>query len=54
MGAAANKARVRDYFARLAAGDPNLPGLLADDVVWWIPPGSKLGGTLRGKAAVLS
>ena len=53
MGAAANKALIREYFARVGSGDPSLPELLADDVVWWIPPGSKLGGTRRGKAQVL-
>lgn len=53
MGAAESKALVREYFARLQSGDPGLADLLADDVVWWIPPGSKLGGTLRGKPAVL-
>jgi ketosteroid isomerase-like protein len=53
MGTAENRALVREYFARLASGDARLPELLADDLVWWIPPGSKLGGTLRGKPAVL-
>jgi ketosteroid isomerase-like protein len=53
MGTEASKALIRDYFARVGSGDPSLPELLADDVVWWIPPGSKLGGTLRGKPAVL-
>jgi hypothetical protein len=53
MGTEASKALIRDYFERMASGDPDLPELLAEDVVWWIPPGSKLGGTLRGKPAVL-
>lgn len=53
MGTAESKALVREYFDRIASGDPRLPDLLADDVVWWIPPGSRLGGTLRGKPAVL-
>ena len=53
MGTAENKALVSNYFARLVAGDAHLSELLADDVVWWVPQGSKLGGTRRGKAAVL-
>lgn len=53
MGAEANKALIAEYFARVGSGDPSLPELLADDVVWWIPPGSKLGGTRRGKPAVM-
>jgi len=53
MGTAESRALVLEYFERLGAGDPNLSEMFADDVVWWIPPGSKLGGTLRGKPAVL-
>jgi ketosteroid isomerase-like protein len=47
------KAVVRAYFERAMAGDPNLSELFTDDVSWWVPPGSPLGGTHRGKAAVL-
>lgn len=53
MGTAANRALIREYFSRVESGDPRLPELLSDDVVWWIPQGSKLGGTLRGKSKVL-
>ena len=48
-----SKAVVRAYFERAMAGDPNLAELFADDVSWWVPPGSPMGGTYRGKAAVL-
>ncbi|TFG94426.1 MAG: nuclear transport factor 2 family protein, partial [Myxococcales bacterium] len=48
-----SKAVVRAYFERAMAGDPNLPELFTDDVSRWVPPGSPLGGTHRGKAAVL-
>jgi hypothetical protein len=53
MGTAANKALIREYFARVESGDPRLAELLAEDVVWWIPQGSKLGGTLRGRSRVV-
>jgi ketosteroid isomerase-like protein len=53
MGTVESKALIREYFARIGSGDPRLPELLADDVVWWIPPGSMFAGTLRGKPAVL-
>jgi hypothetical protein len=53
MGTEANKALIREYFARVGSGDPRLAELLADDVVWWVPQGSKLGGTRRGKPQVL-
>jgi ketosteroid isomerase-like protein len=53
MGTAESKALIREYFARVGSGDPPLAELLADDVVWWIPPGSMYAGTLRGKPAVL-
>jgi len=48
-----SKEVVRGYFERALAGDPGLPELLADDVSWWVPPGSPMGGTYRGRAAVL-
>jgi ketosteroid isomerase-like protein len=53
MGTDASRALIREYLARVSAGDPRLPELLADDVEWWVPPGSKLGGTRTGKPAVL-
>ena len=51
--AEASKAVVRGYFERGRAGDPKLGELFADDATWWIPPGSPMGGTYRGRAAVL-
>lgn len=53
MGAAENKKLIRSYFKKIATGDPTLPDLLADDVVWWVPPGSAMAGSYEGKAKVL-
>jgi ketosteroid isomerase-like protein len=50
----ASKAVVRAYFERAMAGDPTLPELFAADVSWWVPPGSPMGGTYRGREAVLA
>jgi len=52
--AEASKAVVRSYFERAQAGDPKLGELFADDVSWWIPAGSPMGGTYRGREAVLA
>jgi len=49
----ANKALVRRYLDAMTRGDPALPELLADDVSWWVPPSSPLGGLREGKARVL-
>jgi hypothetical protein len=48
-----NKALVHRYFEAMSSGDSMLPDLLADDVSWWVPPSSPLGGLHEGKAAVL-
>lgn len=53
MSAADNKRLVRRYFAAVQAGDPTLPELLAEDVSWWVPPSSPLGGLYDGRPAVL-
>ena len=53
MGAAENKKLIKSYFKMIATGSPKLPELLADDVVWWVPPGSDMAGTYEGKAKVL-
>jgi uncharacterized protein len=53
MGAAENKKLIQTWFERISAGDPNLPEMLADDVTWWVPPGSDMAGTYEGKARVL-
>ena len=50
----ANKEVVRRYLRAMASGDPALPELLADDVTWWVPPSSPLGGLREGKPAVLA
>lgn len=49
----ANKALVRSYLRAMTSGDPALAELLDEDVTWWVPPSSPLGGLKRGKAAVL-
>jgi ketosteroid isomerase-like protein len=48
-----NKLRVRAYFDAMGRGDPSLPDLLTEDVTWWAPPSSPLGGLHEGKDAVL-
>jgi ketosteroid isomerase-like protein len=48
------KAVVREYLDRIGRGDPGFEKLLDDGVVWWVPRGSKAGGTYRGKPAVLA
>jgi hypothetical protein len=53
MGAAENKKLIRTYFKRIATGDPKVAEMLADDVAWWVPPGSDMAGTYEGKAKVL-
>jgi ketosteroid isomerase-like protein len=49
-----NKAIVREYFRRIETGDAKITDLLSDDVTWWVPQSSALGGTHSGKAAVLA
>lgn len=53
MGRPDGKQIVRRYFDAMKSGDPSLPDLLTDDVTWWVPPSSDLGGLHRGKGAVL-
>jgi ketosteroid isomerase-like protein len=48
-----NKRRVRDYFDAMGRGDSSLPDLLTEDVTWWAPPSSELGGIHEGRDAVL-
>jgi len=48
-----NKQIVRRYFSSLATGDGRAFECLSEDVEWWVPQGSSLGGTYRGKAAVV-
>jgi len=54
MGIEENKALVREYFRRMQAGEATVADLMADDVTWWVPQSSELGGTHCGKAAVLA
>jgi ketosteroid isomerase-like protein len=54
MGAAENKALIQRYFDQVTRGDADLPALLADDVTWWVPPGSRMGGLYRGRPEVLA
>ena len=53
MGAAENRALVREYLDRIERGDPSFSDLFSEDIVWWVPPGSENGGTYEGKTAVL-
>lgn len=48
-----NKQIVQNYLRAMRSGDPVLPELLTDDVTWWVPPSSPLGGLREGKARVL-
>jgi ketosteroid isomerase-like protein len=54
MGIEENKALVREYFRRMQAGEPTVAEMMAEDITWWVPQSSELGGTHRGKAAVLA
>jgi ketosteroid isomerase-like protein len=54
MGIEENKALVREYFRRMQAGEPTVAEMMTEDVTWWVPQSSELGGTHRGKAAVLA
>jgi ketosteroid isomerase-like protein len=54
MGIEENKALVREYFRRMQAGEATVAEMMAEDVTWWVPQSSELGGTHRGKAAVLA
>jgi ketosteroid isomerase-like protein len=53
MSAADNKRLVRRYFEAMRSDRVGLPELLADDVTWWAPSSSALGGLSAGRAAVL-
>ena len=53
MGTPENKRVVKEYFERVSAGDPNALDALADDVAWWVPPGSDMAGLYEGKDAVI-
>ena len=48
-----NKDVVRGYFRSVASADGRALDWLSDDVTWWVPQGSSLGGTYRGKPAVI-
>ena len=54
MGIEENKALVREYFRRMQAGEPTVAEMMTEDVTWWVPQSSELGGTHRGKEAVLA
>ena len=54
MGIEENKGVVREFFRRMNAGDPGVADMLTEDATWWVPHSSELGGTHRGKAAVLA
>ena len=54
MSSENTKALVCRYFELMKAGSPELPALLSEDVTWWAPPSSPLGGLHEGKAKVLA
>lgn len=54
MGTEDTKALIRRYFDAMKTGSAALPDLLSDDVSWWVPPSSPLGGLHEGKAKVLA
>jgi ketosteroid isomerase-like protein len=53
MDARENKRFVEEYFRKVSSGDPSVPDAFSDDVVWWVPPGSDMAGSYRGKNEVL-
>lgn len=53
MGIEENKALICRYFDAIRTGEPPLPDLLSDDITWWVPAASPMGGLYEGKAAVL-
>jgi ketosteroid isomerase-like protein len=53
VGIEENKALVREYFRRMQAGEPTVAEMMDDEITWWVPQSSELGGTHRGKAKVL-
>jgi hypothetical protein len=53
MGIEQNKALVAEYFRRMQAGEPTVAEMMDDEITWWVPQSSQLGGTHRGKAKVL-
>ena len=52
MSTEANKALVQSYFDIMTSSG-NVADLFADNISWWVPPGSGLSGTHEGKEAVL-
>lgn len=54
MSTEETRALVQRYFEAMQADSKALPELLADDVSWWVPPSSPLGGLHEGKAKVLA
>lgn len=54
MSTEETRALVQRSFDAMQAGSRALPERLADDVSWWVPPSSPLGGLHEGKAQVLA
>ena len=48
-----NKATVREYFERMACGDPDLGEMFWEEACWWVPPSTEYGGLYEGRDAVL-
>ncbi len=54
MSTAENKRAIQRYFEQLANGSPEIPDLFTEDVTWWVPGSSSLGGSHEGREAVLA
>jgi ketosteroid isomerase-like protein len=54
MSAEENKRTIERYFATMASGDPTVAQLFTEDVTWWVPESSPLGGTHAGRDKVLA
>lgn len=52
--AEASKRAIQNYFEKMGSGDPETAALFTEDVTWWVPPSSPLGGTHEGREAVLA
>lgn len=53
MSIEGNKALIHRYFETFSTCAADVADLLHEDVTWWVPRSSPLGGTHVGKAAVL-
>ena len=52
--AEASKRAIQNYFEKMGSGDPETAALFTEDVTWWVPPSSPLGGTHEGETQVVT